>query len=72
MELDSMIKAREAIREITYHDLDIDKLWLSHLYHAQGYLHDAITQFKEDPNETKQHKFRMFEDGINNKSSISK
>ena len=45
-ELEKLKKAEELIREITYKDIDTDKIWLSHVFCLHGFLRDAIRELE--------------------------
>ncbi len=42
--IEKLKKAEKLIREITYEDLDADKIWLSHVFCCHGFLRDAIKE----------------------------
>lgn len=46
--LEILKEMKEKLREITFYDLDINKVWLSHVFQIEGELQTTIDILEED------------------------
>lgn len=44
--LEKLKQAQELMSEVASHDLDADKIWLSHLFQSIGFLKDSIRELE--------------------------
>jgi len=47
--LETLKAIKRLLNEVTFYDIDTDKIWLSHVFCASGYIQDAITQYEKNP-----------------------